>query len=137
MGIASPPYCSSQWIFFNFFKSFQLERVGMDPPTMPKDSMIPHGFSTPKSHCQNENLGDSLHFHCFQLISRIWLNHVMPWWVKAHYGDPLWDVTLYYFVGMWMFPTSNFWKIFTIFFHIIKKYNLDKKLKNKLFHFIL
>ncbi len=45
-------------------------------------------------------------------------------WVKAHYNDPLWGVTLYYFLGfvhVWMYPTSNFWKIFTdIFAHYVK-----------------
>jgi hypothetical protein len=79
----------------------------MDPPTMPKNSMIPQGISTPKSHGQIENahegLGGSSHIHYFQFISRIWLNNVMPWWVKAHYGDPFWGVTLYYFLGMCMF----------------------------------
>jgi hypothetical protein len=39
--------------------------------------------------------------------------------VKAHYGDPCWSVTLYYFLGVCIFllyPTSNFWKNFAIFF---------------------
>jgi hypothetical protein len=40
-------------------------------------------------------------------------------------------------VHVWVYLTSNFWKIFTIFLYIILKYNLDKKLEKKLFHFIL
>jgi hypothetical protein len=35
-----------------------------------------------------------------------------------------------------VYPTSNFWKIFTIFLHILLKYNLGKRLEKKLFHFI-
>jgi hypothetical protein len=40
-------------------------------------------------------------------------------------------------VHVWMYPTSNFWKIFTIFLYIMLEYNLGKKLNMKLFHFIL
>jgi hypothetical protein len=36
-----------------------------------------------------------------------------------------------------MYPTLNFQKIYTIFLHIILEHNLSKKLKNKLFNFIL
>jgi hypothetical protein len=35
--------------------------------------------------------------------------------VEKHYGDPFWGVTWYYFLGLCMYLTSNFWKIFTIF----------------------
>jgi hypothetical protein len=35
-------------------------------------------------------------------------------------------------VYVWMYRTSNFWKIFTIILHILLEYNLGKKiLKNK------
>ncbi len=40
-------------------------------------------------------------------------------------------------VHVWAYPTSNFWNIFTIFLHIMLEYNLGKKFKKKLFHFIL
>jgi hypothetical protein len=40
-------------------------------------------------------------------------------------------------VHVWVYPTSKFWKIFTIFLHSMLGYNLGKRLKNKLFHFIL
>jgi hypothetical protein len=40
-------------------------------------------------------------------------------------------------VHVWMYSISNFWKIFTIFLHIMLEYNLGKRLKKKLFHFIL
>jgi len=40
-------------------------------------------------------------------------------------------------VHVWMYPISNFWKIFTIIFHIMLEYSLGKRLENKLFHFIL
>jgi len=40
-------------------------------------------------------------------------------------------------VHVWVYPTSNFWKIFTIFLHIMLESNLGKKLEKKLFHFIL
>jgi hypothetical protein len=30
-------------------------------------------------------------------------------------------------VHVWMYPTSNLWKNFTIFLHIILEYNLGKK----------
>ncbi len=49
--------------------------------------------------------------------------------VKTHYGDPLWGVTLHYFSHVCMFevyPTLNFQKNFTIFLHIMLKYNLGK-----------
>jgi hypothetical protein len=49
--------------------------------------------------------------------------------MKAHYGDPLWGDTLYYFWGgvhVSMYPISNFWKNFIIFLHIILEYNLGK-----------
>jgi hypothetical protein len=41
--------------------------------------------------------------------------------VKAHYGDPLWDVALYYFLGMCMFeciPPQTF-EIFSEYFRIL------------------
>jgi len=60
--------------------------------------------------------------------------------VKTRYGGSLWGVTLYYFfigVHVWVYPISKFWKNFTIFLHIMLKYNLGKILENKWFHFIL
>jgi hypothetical protein len=58
----------------------------------------------------------------------------------THYGDPPWDVTLYYFLRVCMFecvPPQAFQKNFTIFFHMMLKYNIGKILEKKLFHFIL
>jgi hypothetical protein len=40
-------------------------------------------------------------------------------------------------VHAWVYPTSNVWRIFKIFLHIMLEYNLGKRLKKKLFHFIL
>jgi hypothetical protein len=59
--------------------------------------------------------------------------------VKTHYDHPLWGhiVLLSKDVHVWMYPTSNFWKIFTIFLHITLEYNLGKRLENKLFHSII
>jgi len=39
---------------------------------------------------------NSLHFNDFTLVKVIS-------WVKTHYDDPLWGVTLYYFPGMCVF----------------------------------
>ncbi len=47
----------------------------------------------------------------------------------THYGDPLWGVTLYYFLGVCMFeciPCQTFQKKFTIFLYIMLKYNRGK-----------
>jgi hypothetical protein len=63
-------------------------------------------------------------------------SHHMKKGVKAHYGDLLWNVTLYYFLGMcmfWVYPTLNFRKIFTIFLHIMLEYNLYKRFFKKYF----
>jgi hypothetical protein len=46
-------------------------------------------------------------------------------------------VLLFKNVHVWMYPTSNSWKIFTIFLHIMLEYNLGKRKGEKLFHFIL
>jgi len=37
-------------------------------------------------------------------------------------------------VNVWMYPISNFWKNFTLFLHIMLKYNIRKILEKKLFH---
>jgi hypothetical protein len=36
---------------------------------------------------------------------------------------------------VWMYPTSNIWKNFTIFLHIMLEYNLDKILRKKFISF--
>ncbi len=46
-------------------------------------------------------------------------------------------VLLFKDVHVWMYPISNFWNIFIKFLHNMLKYNLSKRLKKKLFHFIL
>jgi hypothetical protein len=46
-------------------------------------------------------------------------------------------ILLFRDVHVWMYPTSNFQNIFTIFLHIMLEYNQNKILKKKLFHFIL
>jgi hypothetical protein len=40
-------------------------------------------------------------------------------------------------VHVWVYPISNFRKIFTIFLHIMLEYNLGKILEKKIFCFIL
>jgi hypothetical protein len=40
-------------------------------------------------------------------------------------------------VHVWIYPTSNFWRIFIMILHIMLEYNLGKRLENKLFYFIL
>jgi hypothetical protein len=61
-------------------------------------------------------------------------------WVKAHYGDSLWDVSLYHFPGVCMFeciPPQTFEKNSQCFLYIILEYNLGKIFLKILFHFIL
>jgi hypothetical protein len=53
--------------------------------------------------------------------------------VKAHYGDPCWSVTLYYFLGVCIFyciPLQTFERISQYFLHIMLEYNLGKILEN-------
>jgi hypothetical protein len=53
-----------------------------------------------------------------------------------HYSDPLWGVTLYYFLGVCMFeciPPQTFQKNFIIFLHIMLKYNISKILEKNYF----
>ncbi len=61
--------------------------------------------------------------------------------MKTPYNDPLWDVTLYYFLGVCMFeciPPQTFEKISQYFLHIMLKYDLGKILeKNISFQFIM
>jgi hypothetical protein len=53
--------------------------------------------------------------------------HIM-FLMKAHYGEPLWGVTLYYFLKMCMFEYITF-QTFERFSQYFCIYNLSKKIK--------
>ncbi len=51
---------------------------------------------------------------CWNFAQWLIKGHHVAFWLKAHYGDPLWVVTLYYFSKMCMFkciPFQTFEKI--------------------------
>ncbi len=59
---------------------------------------------------------------------------IIDQWVKAHYNDLLWGVTLYYFSRVCMFEyilLQILEKKFIIFLHFMLEYILDKISKEK------